>query len=108
MRCELVDEADLWGSDEAFWQRLTSAEHSEVRRWVDLISPGTLFTWNEEQPMFRLSTKVRSIDPPVTDGDSVTPLSALDPIFARYRKDYLNSKKEQWPMGIVPAPAIIA
>ena len=108
MRCELVDEADLWGSDEALWQRLTSAEHSEVRRWVDLISPGTRFTWNEEQPVFRLSTKVRSIDPPVTGGDSVTPLSALDLTFAQYRNEYLTSKQGQWPMGVVPAPGAIA
>jgi hypothetical protein len=56
--------------------------------------------------MFRVSTKVRSIDPPVCHGNGVTPLSELDPDFGRYRSAYLTSKQGQWPMAIVPAPEI--
>jgi hypothetical protein len=44
LRCGLIDEADLWGADQELWKRLTSATHPEVRRRVDLISPGTRFT----------------------------------------------------------------
>lgn len=102
-----IREADLWGSDESLWRRLESADHPEVRRWIKLITPGTRFTWSEENPVFRVSTKVRSIDPPVVNGTSITPLSELDPAFARYRTEYLASKQGQWPMGVLGATKIM-
>ncbi|MDJ0957324.1 MAG: HD domain-containing protein [Arenicellales bacterium] len=107
-RYGFIGEADLWVSDEALWKKLESADHPEVRPWVKLITPGTRFTWNEEQPLFIVSTKVRSIDPAITDGNTVTPLSVLDPAFARYRSEYLTSKQGQWPMGVVNATGVIA
>jgi hypothetical protein len=107
-RYGLIGEADLWGSDEALWRKLESANHPEVMNWVKLITPGTRFTKSEEQPVFSVSTKVRSIDPPVTDGRSVTPLSVLDPDFARCRNKYLTSQQGQWSMGIVNAPKVMA
>lgn len=103
----VIGEADLWGSDESLWRRLESADHPEVRRWTKLITPGTRLTWSEENPVFRVSTKVRSIDPPVANGRSITPLSELDPAFARYRSDYLASKQGLWPMGVVGAINVI-
>lgn len=103
-RAGLIGEADLWGSDEVLWGKLRSATHPEVKRLVELITPGTRFTWSEEQPVFRVETKVRSIDPPVAHGNSVTPLSALDPAFARYRNEYLASKHGRWPMRVLGAP----
>lgn len=107
-RVGLIGDADLWGSDETLWRKLTSSDHPEVRRWVALITPGTRFTWSEEQPLFSVSTKIRSIDPPVTDGKSVTPLSVLDPDFAQYRQDYMASKAGEWPMGVVKAAGATA
>ena len=103
-----IGEADLWGSDEALWKKLESADHPEVRRWIKLITPGTRFTWSEENPAFRVSTKVRSIDPSVANGKLITPLSELDPGFARYRSEYLASKQGQWPMGVVGATNLMA
>jgi HD superfamily phosphohydrolase len=102
----LIQEADYWGTDAALWRKLNSSEHPEIKRLLGFISPGTRFTWNEDSPMFRVGTKVRSIDPPVCHGDGVCPLSALDPDFDRYRHAYLTSKQGQWPMAIIPAPAI--
>lgn len=107
-RCGLIEEADLWGSDEALWRKLQSADHPEVTSLVSQITPGTRFTWSEEHPAFRVATKVRSIDPPLVNGKSVALLSALDPAFARFRKEYLASKQGQWPMGIVNAPGTMA
>ncbi|WP_303909098.1 HD domain-containing protein [Thiohalomonas denitrificans] len=107
-RCGLIEEADLWGSDESLWSKLQSADHPEVTSVVRQITPGTRFTWSEENAAFHVATKVRSIDPPVANGGTVALLSALDPIFARYRKEYLASKQGQWPMGVVNAPSTIA
>jgi hypothetical protein len=103
----LIEEADLWGSDQALWRKLESADHPEVRCRVKLITPGTRFVWSQEQPWFRVSTKVRSIDPPVADGNSATPLSVLDSAFARYRDEYMAGKQGHWPMGVVNAPGRI-
>lgn len=104
----LIGETDLWGSDEALWRKLQSTEQPELRRLVKLITPGTRFTWTEQQPRFRVSTKLRTIDPPVANGKSVKSLSVLDPGFARYRNEYLASKQGQWPMGVESAPANMA
>ena len=34
----------------------------------------------------------------------VQPLPLLDPAFAAYRQEYLESKRGQWPMRVVPPP----
>lgn len=103
-RIGLINEADLWGSDKDLWKKLQLAANPEVKALVEQITPGTRFTWSEEQPVFRVETKVRSIDPPVANGSSVVPLSALDPAFADYRQEYLTGKQGMWPMGVVSAP----
>ncbi len=101
-------EEDIWGTDETLWKKLQLIDHPQVRRWVDLISPGTRFTWNEHNPAFSVSTKVRSIDPPVVDGKSVSPYSELDPTFAVYRNEYLSSKQGVWPMEVINSPGVPA
>lgn len=106
IRDELVGPADIWGSDEALWGKLEAADHPEVARWVKLITPGTRFVWSDSKALFKVATKVRTIDPPVRDGDSSVPLSALDEDFARNRNEYLASKQGEWPMGISCAPGI--
>lgn len=103
-----INEADLWGADKTLWEKLCATDHPDVRRLINLITPGTRFTWNEECPTFRVTTKVRSIDPSVANGNVVTPLSELDPVFGRYRKEYLAGKQGHWPMGIVNAPSTLA
>lgn len=103
-----IGEADLWGSDENLWTKLRSADHPEVRRLVGLVTPGTRFTWDEEHAMFHVATKVRSIDPPVANGKSAMPLSESDPVYRRYRDDYLASKQGRWPMAVVGPPGITA
>lgn len=99
-----IDEADLWGSDKNLWDTLRSIDHPEIQRWVKLISPGTRFTMNEKQPAFKVSTKVRTIDPPVMAEGAVQPYSTLDPSFSQFRNDYISGKQGVWPMGIVPPP----
>jgi len=99
-----VSESDYWGSDEALWSRLRAAKHPEVRQWVDRLSPGTRFVADAPSPDFRVSPKVRSIDPPVLSNGAVSPLSELDAAFASYRTDCLAAKRGEWSMGVVSAP----
>lgn len=99
----IVDERDIWSSDDILWEKLCSAEHPDIKHYVDLITPGTRFTWDEENPVFRVATKIRSIDPPVSSGNNVKPLSHIDTAFGRYRQEYMSEKKGLWPMGLVSA-----
>ncbi len=99
-----IDEADIWGTDEALWEKLRSAEDEEVKVLIKLLSPGTRFVWNEEWPDFRVEPKVRSIDPLVVVGQSVQALSVLDTTFGQYRNDYMVSKQGAWPMSVIPTP----
>lgn len=101
-----VDEQDLWGSDQALWCRLRSAQHPRVKALVRQITPGTRFVWNELEPHFRVAPKVRTIDPPVLCSERVTPLSALDPMFEHARRQYVAGKQGPWPMAVVSAPEI--
>lgn len=97
----LITEADFWDSDDSLWDKLLKAEHPEVKRWVGLISPGTRFTWDAAKPVFRISPRIRWIDPLVLYGGTQTTLSMLDAGFARRRDEYLAGKQGHWPMGIV-------
>lgn len=99
----IVCEDDIWDSDKNLWKKLCAADHPDVRQYVDLITPGTRFTWDETNPAFRIATKIRSIDPPVASGNVVKPLSEIDKTFSQYRKKYISEKQGPWPMGIVGA-----
>ena len=100
----LIKESDIWESDEDLWCKLQAIDHPEVRHWVKLISPGTRFIRDENKPDFTVSTKVRTIDPPVRSGKSICPLSEIDPAFRQFREDYIAGKKGPWPMRIVSSP----
>jgi len=102
-KLNVIDENDIWSSDELLWKKLCSAEHPDIKQYVNLITPGTRFTWDEENPVFRVATKIRSIDPPVSNGNDVKSLSDLDATFGRYRQEYMSGKQGLWPMGIVGA-----
>ena len=55
----------------------------------------------EEDPTFRVSTKLRAIDPDVLLNGELRPLSTLDPDFAKHRSHYLTSKQGKWPMRVI-------
>ena len=99
----ILAEEDLWHSDEVLWDKLRYSQHPEVMRYVDLITPGTRFTWDDDNPEFRVATKIRSIDPGVSNGNKVAVLSELDPGFGRYREEYVSGKRGLWPMSVVGA-----
>jgi uncharacterized protein len=100
-----MTEDDFWGTDEQLWRKLCAIDHDEVRQQLALISPATRFERDEANPTFRVSTKLRTIDPDVLIDDRFVPLSALDVDFAQYRAEYLNSNSGQWPMRVFRASA---
>ena len=51
--------------------------------------------------MFRVRTKLRTIDPDLEIDGELVPLSMLDADFAEYRMNYLQSKAGKWPMRAV-------
>lgn len=96
-----ITEADFWTTDDPFWQKLHRGDDAELQRLLALVSPETEFVWDENQPTFWVSTKLRSIDPDVVQNGRLQPLSTLDPAFAARRQNYLTSKQGKWPMRIV-------
>ncbi len=94
-------ESDLWGGDAEAWAKLQASPDPEIRRWVVLVSLDTKFEWDETAPTFRVSTKLRTIDPDVLENGAARPLSSLDADFARYRESYLCSKAGKWPMRVI-------
>ncbi len=100
-RLGAITEADIWSTDEQIWARLRMCDHPELQRQVALISPYTQFVWDEANPTFRISTKLRTIDPDVLVDGRLRPLSAIDAEFARHRSDYLSSKGGKWPMRVI-------
>ncbi|HZD09710.1 MAG TPA: HD domain-containing protein [Candidatus Binatia bacterium] len=98
-----LQERDFWGTDQALWQMLQEAEDTAVQEMLALVSEQTGFTWDEDNPTFWVSTKLRSIDPDVRSGSSnVAPLSQLDHEFAIYREAYHSERQGAWPMRVIP------
>ena len=65
------------------------------------ISPLTRFVWDEDAPDFRISTKLRTIDPGVITEEDVRRLSEIDPEFAEHRNKYLEENSGKWPMRVI-------
>ncbi|HRQ41874.1 MAG TPA: HD domain-containing protein [Chloroflexota bacterium] len=97
-----LNEADFWLTDEPLWHKLHRSDDAELQQWLALISPQTRFEWDEANPTFRVSTKLRAIDPEVLADGQLVPLSTLDTDFAHHRHTYLQRKQGKWPMRVVP------
>ncbi len=96
-----ITEDDFWGTDDQLWRKLHAIDDAEVQQQLALISPATRFEWDEVNPTFRVSTKLRTIDPDVLIDDRFQPLSSLWmltlPVIAL---DYLRSNSGKWPMRV--------
>jgi len=97
----LISEADFWRTDQPVWDILQAHPDPQLQEVLRLVSPHTQFVWDEMNPTFYVSTKIRSIDPDVMVQGECRPLSSLDPDFARYRADYHERKEGKWPMRVV-------
>lgn len=98
----VIGEEDLWLTDVVLWEKLQAAVDSELLAQMRLVSPDTAFVWDEAGPDFWVSTKLRTIDPPVLLHGRLRPLSLLDPQFAARRSQYLRSKAGPWPVRVIP------
>ena len=97
----VLSEEDVWGTDAPIWARLQAHDDPKLQALLALVDPATRFVWDDENPSFRVSTKLRAIDPDVVIAGRLRPLSGLDPAFARRRDAYLNEKSGKWPMRVV-------
>lgn len=95
-----ISEADFWGVDEVVWAKLLAFEDGVLRDKLALVSRGTRFVWDAENPTFWTSTKLRSVDPDVLVSGRVRRLSELDLVFAEKRAAH-HAKKGLWPMRVV-------
>ena len=102
----VLTEADLWGTDQPAWEKLQDAADPQLQYHLQRVNRETRFLWDEKNPEFRVSTKLRSIDPDVLVNGSVQPLSLLNPDFATYRAEYLSKNSGKWPMRVISPPAI--
>lgn len=92
---------DFWLTDEALWQKLHAADDAQLQALLSQVSLDTEFVWDEANPTFSVSTKLRAIDPDVWYEQMLRPLSTLDPDFAARREAYLNRKQGMWPMRVI-------
>lgn len=96
-----ITEADFWLTDAELWRKLCDIHDDDLQRQLALISPDTRFEWDDASPTFRVSTKLRTIDPDVLTDNGLFALSELDPDFARHRTAYLHDNTGKWPMRVV-------
>jgi HD superfamily phosphohydrolase len=97
----LIVPDDFWLTDAVLWQRLQTAEDAELHSLLALVSLETQFVWDEANPTFSVSTKLRAVDPDIWQDGVLRPLSTLDSIFAARREAYLNGKQGAWPMRVI-------
>jgi HD superfamily phosphohydrolase len=101
LELDAITEVDFWLTDKEFWQKCSYHPDPELQKWVRLVHPQTEFVWDEAAPTFRISTKLRAIDPDVLVDGQLRPLSTLDQSFAASRAGYLLEKSGRWPMRVV-------
>lgn len=101
LRAGAIDERDFWDIDVALWNKLQASDDAQVSRWLSLVSADTRFAWDETDPTWWVSTKLRTIDPDVLIDGVVQPLSVLDRGFARFRCAYLARKQGPWPIRVI-------
>ena len=102
LRLGVMGEADFWSTDKPVWKMLNSSSNFELQSQMRRVSPDTQFVWDEESPTFRVSTKIRTVDPDVLIDGTLRPLSTLDEEFAVFREEYINRKTGLWPMRVIP------
>ena len=101
LKIGLISEADFMLTDEELWQKLYTGEDAKLQDWLSLVSLDTQFAWDEASPTFRVSTKLRAIDPDVGVEGELRPYSTLNPQFAHHLNHYLTSKQGKWPIRII-------
>lgn len=94
--------ADLWTTDAAAWQRLLDFPDPRLQASLALVSPATRFVRDDAEPTFRLSTKLRSLDPTVLRDGRPYLLSEVDSDYAQFRREYLTRKAGKWAMRVIP------
>lgn len=99
----VISRNDFWTTDAVLWARLNAGTDPQLQRLLRLVHPQTRFVWDDANPTFRISTKIRTIDPDVWQAGQLRPLSALDPAYARRRQAYLARKSGKWPMRVAAA-----
>jgi len=97
----VLTDADLWAGDAEAWAKLQASPDPRLQAALRLVSKDTGFEWDAANPTFSVSTKLRTIDPPVLLNGAAQPLSTLDPAFDHHRLAYLRRKAGKWPMRVV-------
>jgi len=97
----LIVPDDFWLTDMVLWQKLHEADDPNLQALLAQVSLSTQFVWDEVNPTFRVSTKLRAVDPDVWQDGVLRPLSTLDPVFATRREAYLSRKQGVWPMRVI-------
>jgi HD superfamily phosphohydrolase len=96
-----LNESDIWGADRLVWAKMLAYDDPQLQQWLQLVSPATEFVWDDTQPTFRVSTKVRTIDPDIWVSSDLKTLSQLDMDFAAHRQSYLEQKAGKWPIRVI-------
>jgi len=100
LQTELLSERDFWSTDRVVMQRLRDAQQPDVQRWLNLLRPEVTFARTDKAPDMIVLPKVRVIDPPILLNGTVTPLSQIDPQFAKLRDAYVAQKQGTWSLKI--------
>jgi HD superfamily phosphohydrolase len=97
----VINDADFWGTDLPAWEKLLRSSDHQLQYDIQRVHPDTRFEWNEVQPEFWVSTKLRSIDPDILINGTIKPLSYFDADFAKHRVEYLENNSGKWPMRVI-------
>ncbi len=98
----ILGEEDIWGMDRVVWSKLQASADPQLLALLAPIKASTQFVWDAERPDFRVSTKLRTIDPDIVSGGELRSLSELDPEFGRAGKRTWPKKRGYGPCECFP------
>jgi hypothetical protein len=97
----VISEDDFWSTDQVVWDRLCASPNPDLQAQIRLVSAETQFERDDVAPHFRVTPKVRSIDPDILMHGELVPLSALDADYRQRREDYMRRKAGVWAIRVV-------
>lgn len=98
---QIITETDLWGTDSTLWQTLQQSTDPALHYYLRFVAKTTQFVRDPVAPTFRVTTKIRTIDPDVLQAGQLVRYSTLDSAFATYRQQYLAKKQGPWPIRVI-------
>jgi HD superfamily phosphohydrolase len=97
---EYITRADLHGTDNKLYRKLTAIEDKEIQEKLKLMTKDIVVTSDDEEFEMHVYTKLRAINPKVKIGNDIKVLSEICEKYSNMQKEYIENHKKGFKLNI--------